>query len=112
MVHSPMANEESFISFSFTQVTFGHRDARAIEKHKDKLDCPFGYCTGVRYIVRPTDDQLTEAMSSGKSYKMRKGPSIYYVRKILGFFDPPCPHLGLIYSTKFTQPPLLNLLLG
>ena len=25
---------------------------------------------------------------------------------------PPCPHLGLIYSTKFTQPPLLHLLLG
>ena len=42
------------------------------------------------------------------------GPSIYDVRKILGFFDllPPCPHLGLIYSTKFTQPPLLHLLLG
>ena len=37
MVHSPMANEESLISFSFTQVTFGHRDARAIEKHKDNL---------------------------------------------------------------------------
>ena len=43
-----------------------------------------------------------------------KGPSIYDVRKILGFFDPlpPCLHLGLIYSTKFTQPPLLHLLLG
>ena len=26
--------------------------------------------------------------------------------------SPPCPHLGLIYSTKFTQPPLLHLLLG
>ena len=40
-----------------------------------------------------------------------KGPSIY---EILGFFNPspPCPHLGLIYSTKFTQPPLLHLLLG
>ena len=36
------------------------------------------------------------------------------VRKMLGFFDPlpPCPYLGLIYSTKFTQPPLLHLLLG
>ena len=35
------------------------------------------------------------------------GPSIYEVRKILGFFDPlpPCPHLGLIYSTKFTNLP-------
>ena len=35
----------------------------------------------------------------------RKGPSTYDVRKILVFFDPlpPCPHLGLIYSTKFTQ---------
>ena len=41
------------------------------------------------------------------------GPSIYDVRRILGFFaPPPCPHLGLIYSTKFTQPPLLHLLLG
>ena len=42
------------------------------------------------------------------------GPAIYDVRKFLGFFDPlpPCPHLGLIYSTKFTQPPLLHLLLG
>ena len=29
-----------------------------------------------------------------------------------GFCPPPCPHLGLIYSTKFTQPPLLHLLLG
>ena len=26
--------------------------------------------------------------------------------------SPTCPHLGLIYSTKFTQPPLLHLLLG
>ena len=26
--------------------------------------------------------------------------------------SPPCPHLGLIYSTKFMQPPLLHLLLG
>ena len=32
--------------------------------------------------------------------------------KISGFWTPPCPHLGLIYSTKFTQPPLLHLLLG
>ena len=23
---------------------------------------------------------------------------------------PPCPHLGLIYSTKFMQPPLLHLI--
>ena len=30
--------------------------------------------------------------------------------KFLGFLtpSPPCPHLGLIYSTKFTQPPLLK----
>ena len=26
--------------------------------------------------------------------------------------SPPCSHLGLIYSTKFMQPPLLHLLLG
>ena len=26
--------------------------------------------------------------------------------------SPLCPHLGLIYSTKFTQPPLLHLILG
>ena len=26
--------------------------------------------------------------------------------------SPPCLHLGLIYSTKFTQPPLQHLLLG
>ena len=34
--------------------------------------------------------------------------------KFSGFWtpSPPCPHLGLIYSTKFTQPPLLHLLLG
>ena len=42
-----------------------------------------------------------------------KGASIYDVRKIFGILDPsPCPHLGLIYNTKFTQPPLLHLLLG
>ena len=34
--------------------------------------------------------------------------------KFSGFWtpSPPCPHLGLIYSTKFMQPPLLHLLLG
>ena len=34
--------------------------------------------------------------------------------KFSGFWtpSPPCPHLGLIYCTKFTQPPLLHLLLG
>ena len=34
-----------------------------------------------------------------------KGPSIYDVRKILGFFGPlpPCSHLGLIYNTKLTS---------
>ena len=43
-----------------------------------------------------------------------KEASIYDVRKIVGILDPPppCPHLGLIYSTKFMQPPLLHLLLG
>ena len=43
-----------------------------------------------------------------------KGASIYDVRKIVGILDPspPCPHSGLIYSTKFMQPPLLHLLLG
>ena len=42
------------------------------------------------------------------------GASIYDVRKIFGILDPSphCQHLGLIYSTKFTQPPLLHLLLG
>ena len=32
------------------------------------------------------------------------------VRKILGFLTPstPCPHLDLIYTTKFTRPPLLR----
>ena len=42
------------------------------------------------------------------------GASIYDVRKIFRILDPipPCPQLGLIYSTKFTQPPLLHHLLG
>ena len=36
----------------------------------------------------------------------------YDVDKIFGFFDllPPCPHLVLTYTLKFTQPPLLHLL--
>ena len=43
-----------------------------------------------------------------------KGASIYDVRKIFGILDPlpHCPHLGLMYSIKFMQPPLLHLLLG
>ena len=32
--------------------------------------------------------------------------------KFWDFLTPPCPHLGRIYSTKFTQPPLPHLLLG
>ena len=58
-----------------------------------------------------TERQKSLGLSPTKAHK---GPSIYDVRKILGFLDPlpPCPHLGLIYSTKFTQPPLLHLLLG
>ena len=38
------------------------------------------------------------------------GPSTYDVRKIFRFFDPlpPCPHLELICSIKFTQPLLLR----
>ena len=49
-----------------------------------------------------------------EEWKTFKGPSIYDVRKNFGILDPlpPCPHLGLIYSTKFMQPPLLHLLLG
>ena len=56
----------------------------------------------------------THLRSDPASRTTSRGPSIYDVRKILGFFDPlpPCPHLGLIYSTKFTQRPLLHLLLG
>ena len=43
-----------------------------------------------------------------------KGASIFDVRKLFWILDtlPLCPHLGLIYSTKFKQPPLLHLLLG
>ena len=37
---------------------------------------------------------------------LAKGASIYYVRKIFGI--PPCSQSGLIYKTKFTQPPLLH----
>ena len=50
----------------------------------------------------------------GAAERLNKGASIYDVRKIFGILDPlpPCPHLGLIYSTKFTKPPLLHLLLG
>ena len=46
---------------------------------------------------------------------LSKGPCTYDVCKIFGIFDPlppPCLHLGPIHSTKFTQPPLLHLLLG
>ena len=34
--------------------------------------------------------------------------------KFLGFLtpSPPCPHFGLIHSSKYTQPPLVCLLLG
>ena len=41
-----------------------------------------------------------------------KGASRCDIRKILGFFDPlpPCPHLDLIYTIKFKQPPLLRTL--
>ena len=41
---------------------------------------------------------------------LTKGASIYYIRKIFGILDPlpPCSQSGLIYSTKFTQPPLLH----
>ena len=40
------------------------------------------------------------------------GAFINDIRKIFGFFDPlpPCPHLVLTYTLKFTQPPLLHLL--
>ena len=43
-------------------------------------------------------------------YACGKGASIYYVRKIFGILDPlpPCSQSGLIYKTKFTQPPLLH----
>ena len=42
------------------------------------------------------------------------GPSIKYVRKFFGFFDPspPCMHFGLNHKTKFTQPRLLRPHLG
>ena len=35
-----------------------------------------------------------------------RGASRYDIRKFFGFFDPfpPCPHLELIYTIKFTQP--------
>ena len=37
-----------------------------------------------------------------------QGASRYDVRKHFGYFDslPPCPHLDLIYTKKFTQPPM------
>ena len=43
-----------------------------------------------------------------------KGPCTYDVHKVFGDFDPlpPCLNLGPIHSTKYTQPPLLHLLLG
>ena len=39
----------------------------------------------------------------------KEGASRYDARNIFGFIDPltPCPHLNLIYTTKYTQPPLL-----
>ena len=40
---------------------------------------------------------------------LTEGAYINDICKILGFFDPlpPCPHLELIYTIQFTQPPLL-----
>ena len=44
--------------------------------------------------------------------KQRKGASRYEVLKSFAFYDPlpPCPHLDLIYTMKFIQPPSLRLL--
>ena len=42
-----------------------------------------------------------------------KGPFTNNVSKIFGIWSPPpCPHFGLIYITKNTQPPLLRQNLG
>ena len=40
---------------------------------------------------------------------LRKGPLTKDVGKIFVFLTPypPCPHVGMIYKTKITQPPLL-----
>ena len=53
-------------------------------------------------------------MISLRSVDLCQGSCTNEVGKIFGIFDPlsPCLHLGLIYSTKFTQPPLLHLLFG
>ena len=45
--------------------------------------------------------------------EVQRGHPYMMFAKFWDFLTPsPCPHLGLIYSTKFTQPPLLHLLLG
>ena len=46
--------------------------------------------------------------SSSSVVPLFKGASINDIRNIFRFFDPlsPCPHLELICSIKFTQPPL------
>ena len=54
-------------------------------------------------------------VGKGDLRKMRifgRGASRYDVGKFFGYFDPlpPCPHLDLICSIKFTYPPLLRLL--
>ena len=52
----------------------------------------------------------------GESTDSRPGvPSICDLCTIFRFFKtlpPPCPHLVLIYSVDFTQPPLIHLLFG
>ena len=69
----------------------------------------FGYCVKSLFLplfIRVSLSQQARSPVRGHPYMTSA--------KFLDFLTPslPCPHLGLIYSTKFTQPPLQHLLLG
>ena len=54
-------------------------------------------------------DKCIGTSLSGKQPNFQhQGASINDILKIFGFFTPPCQHLELICSMKFTQPPLLR----
>ena len=64
---------------------------------------PFFRWRSALRILRPQ-----EAITSSKlpTLLTTMEASRYDVHKIFGFLTPPCPHLDLIYITKFTQPHL------
>ena len=65
-------------------------------------------------VVRQRLSYLTETVLSNEITRGRivLGGHPYMTSAKFWDFLTPCPHLGLIYCTKFKQPPLLHLLLG